>query len=821
VAGDAALIVRTSWLFGWTSTNFVRTMLRLGAERDEVAVVDDQCGCPTYVGHLAPAVRELLDRPPGVWHLAADGECTWAGFAEAIFEEAGLDRRARRITTAELGRPAPGRRTPFSAANTRMHLAYRTGGRGFETASHGSPPRPKPLPCRSARRGDRLVPLRPDGARAPPRVAEATRTAKSGLIMCGLFGLVGAPPGTLDGALVGKLFSLLQHRGPDDRGWLALDRHGVRTGSEPDDLAGDIVLLHTRLSILDLSPAGHQPMSTPDGRYHLSFNGEIYNYVELRRELEASGHRFLSETDTEVLLRAWMEWGAAALPRLVGMFAFALVDTKRRTLVLARDHFGIKPLYYVPLNGQLALASEIPPLLELPGVSRRVNPQRAYDYLQFSRTDHGRETMFAAIRQVRPAHYVEVPLDAPSSTVERRYWSLEPQPVGELSLEEAAERLREFFLDNVRLHLRSDVPVGAAFSGGVDSSANVSAMRFLSGPDLDLHTFSYVADDRAVNEERWMQLVARETGVVAHTVEVSPQDLLDDLDRLIDVQAEPFGSTSIYAQYRVFRLAREAGIKVMLDGQGADELFAGYRTYLADRMAGLLVHGRWITAARLTAALWSLPEASPSSTLSRAIVGVLPPTLQTSALRLARRRLVPSWLDGASLSHHEVVLTDPGKTARGNLRQYRLDTVHAGLPELLRYEDRNSMASSIESRVPFLTPRLAEFAAGMPDDYLIAPDGTGKLVLRRSLRGLVPDPILERRDKIGFATPEPKWLRAIDSWVETVFRSDAAHAAAPLCVSEARRNWRAMRDGRQPFDASLWRSLNYVRWIERLGIETG
>jgi asparagine synthase (glutamine-hydrolysing) len=637
--------------------------------------------------------------------------------------------------------------------------------------------------------------------------------------VCGLFGLVGADPGTLDAALVARMFSLLRHRGPDDRGWLTLSRQGVRTGSDHCNLTGDVVLLHTRLSILDLSAAGHQPMSTEDGRYHLSFNGEIYNYLELRRDLETAGHSFVSGTDTEVLLRAWAEWGAGALDRLVGMFAFALVDAHQRELVLARDQFGIKPLYYAPLEHGLGFASEIPPLLELPGVSRRVNPQRAYDYLQFGRTDHGDETMFAAIRQVQPGHYVELPLDAPARAAEREYWRLAPRPIGELSLDQAAERLSELFLENVRLHLRSDVPVGAAFSGGVDSSANVCAMRSLSGPELDLHTFSYVADDPAVSEARWMELVARETDTVAHTVEASPHELLDDLDRLIEIQAEPFGSTSIYAQYRVFRLARETGVKVMLDGQGADELFAGYRTFLTDRVAGLLAHGRWLTAARLVGALSTLPGASPSATVPRAVLGALPPTLQGSVRRVARHRAPPSWLDGTWLRLHHVGLTDPGKKVRGNLRQYRLDTIQTGLRELLRYEDRNSMASSIESRVPFLTPRLAEFALGMPDDYLIAPDGTGKLVLRRSLHGLVPDPVLERRDKIGFATPESRWLRTLDSWVETVFDSDAARDAAPLRLVEARRRWEGMRDGRTPFDASLWRSLNYVRWIDRLSVE--
>jgi asparagine synthase (glutamine-hydrolysing) len=637
--------------------------------------------------------------------------------------------------------------------------------------------------------------------------------------MCGLFGIVDAPPGLLDAALVGRLLALLHHRGPDDRGWLTLDRSGIRTGSDPDDLAGDVVLLHTRLSILDLSAAGHQPMSTPDGRFHLSFNGEIYNYVELRQELEALGHTFVSGSDTEVLLAAWAEWDAAALERFVGMFAFSLLDAERRVLVLARDHFGIKPLYFAPLPGRLAFASEIHPLLELPGVGRRADPQRVYDYLRFDRVDDEEQTIFAAIRQLQPGHYAEIPLDAPDRMVVRQYWELEPQPVDGLSLDEAGERLRELFLDNVRLHLRSDVPVGAAFSGGVDSSANVTAMRFLSGAELRLHTFSYVADDPAVNEERWMKLVAREADVVSHTVEASPKELQTDLDRLIEVQGEPFGGTSIYAQYRVFRLAREAGIKVMLDGQGADELFAGYRYYLPDRVAGLLKGGQFLSAYRLVAALSTLPTADPKEVALSAVRSVVPFASRSFVRSLAGRPLVPDWLDRSWLDAHDVVVADPYRPVRGDLRAHRIASVRGNLRTLLRHEDRNSMASSIESRVPFLTPALAEFAAGMPDDYLIAPDGTGKLVLKQSLRGLVPDPILERRDKIGFATPEANWLRTLDSWVDDVFASDAARAAGPLRVEAARTCWLEMSDGRRPFDPMAWRWLNLIRWVDRFAVE--
>jgi asparagine synthase (glutamine-hydrolysing) len=379
-------------------------------------------------------------------------------------------------------------------------------------------------------------------------------------------------------------------------------------------------------------------------------------------------------------------------------------------------------------------------------------------------------------------------------------------------MEEAGERLHQLFLESVRIHLRSDVPLGVAFSGGVDSSANVTAMRRLSGDGLELHTFSFVPEDPALSEEHWISLVARETGAFTHRVSPTPQELEADLDRLIAVQGEPFGSTSIYAQYRVFQLAREGGVKVMLDGQGADELFAGYRYFLPDRLSGLLARGRFATAGRLLTALSSLPGATPGHVLTRGLAGLVPAVADEPVRRLTGRSLVPDWLDRDWLAAHRVVLEDPWRRVRGNLQEHRLLAVQTTLRSLLRYEDRNSMAFSIESRVPFLTPALAEFATGMPDDYLIAPDGTGKLVLRRSLHGLVPAPILERRDKIGFATPEARWLQSLGTWTEQQFSSATTGGAGPIRVEQARR--------RPQTDPAHWRLLNFIRWVDHFGVET-
>jgi asparagine synthase (glutamine-hydrolysing) len=647
--------------------------------------------------------------------------------------------------------------------------------------------------------------------------------------VCGIAGVAERGVATPGAALPAPLRHSLRHRGPDDVGFLAWDEaRGPRSGREPEALgAGRVWLAHRRLSILDLSDAGWQPMSTPDGRHHLVFNGEIYNFVELRRELEAAGRAFRSRSDSEVLLAALAHWGEAALPRLVGMFAFAWLDTARSRLLLARDFFGIKPLYWTPLPRtggadapRVAFASELPPLLALRGRAA-AHPRRLYDYLRFGITDQGGETSFADVFQLPPAHLLEIDLGAPQAPLApRAFWRLEPRERCDLSFEEAARTLRDLFLESIALHLRSDVPVGAALSGGIDSSAIVMAMRALQGDALDLHTFSYVAAGSAVSEEKWAALVASEAKATAHTVRATPEDLARDVDRLIEVQGEPFGSTSIYAQHRVFGLAAEAGIRVMLDGQGADELLAGYQSYFGARFASLVRAGRLGEALRFLRAASARPGANARGIVQRAAGLLLPAPLAAAARRLVGQELLPAWLDADWFARRGVEPRAPWRPSGASvLRGQLLDAIRENsLPMLLRYEDRNSMAFSIESRVPFLTPRLAEFVTSLPEPHLLAADGTSKAVFRRAMRGLVPDAVLDRRDKIGFATPEESWLVALRPWIQEVLASEAASRVAPLRIDALRRAADALLSGRVAFDFRLWRWLNVIRWAERFDV---
>ena len=637
--------------------------------------------------------------------------------------------------------------------------------------------------------------------------------------MCGIAGIVGSP-GTEIPRWFADPLQILKHRGPDDEGSLNVSPSTVRAESASADVDGRVFLCHRRLSILDLSPSGSQPMATPDRCFHLVFNGEIYNYLELRKQLNREGQVFRSQSDTEVLLHAWVRWGAAALRRLVGMFAFAILDLPRRKLVVAHDCFGIKPLYYTQAPGLFAFASEIKALLQLPFVRRRINSQRFYEYMRFGRTDHGQDTLFAEIQQLPAAHYLEVSLDDAQPGAPRRYWSLELRDPIDISFDEAAVRLRDLFLESIGLHLRSDVPVGAALSGGIDSSAIVACMRAVA-PNADLRAFSYVADDPALSEERWVDCVGAHAGAVVKKVRATPEELVADMDELIAVQDEPFGSTSIYAQYRVFRLARESNVTVMLDGQGADELLAGYRPYLAARVGSLVRRGNWVEAYRFARWAAKLPGTRGLLRLLLQTGGLLlPGNCKEFAYQVLGESLMPSWLDGPWFRERGVAML-PARRRLGKdvLRDQLCETVVAtSLPMLLRYEDRNSMAWSIESRVPFLTPAVAEFILSLPEDFLISREGTSKHVFRAAMRGLVPDAILNRRDKIGFATPELRWLKAARPWIDATLGSERARSMPGLNPAAMRREWLAILAGKKTFDFRVWRWVNLIRWAERFDV---
>jgi asparagine synthase (glutamine-hydrolysing) len=599
--------------------------------------------------------------------------------------------------------------------------------------------------------------------------------------MCGLCGVVElARPA--DRPAVEAMLDGLAHRGPDGRGVFADD--GVCLG-------------HLRLAIIDLSDAGLEPFASDDGRLQLIFNGEIYNYLELREELEAKGHRFHSATDTEVLLAGYREWGERCVERFNGMWAFAIWDAGRRTLFASRDRFGVKPFYYRLEGGRLAFASE-PWVLG----SREPNLQAVRDYLEQGYLDHGDETFFAGVRRLPPAHSLTFGADGLRLA---RYWALEP---GDPPADPVAA-VRETFLDAVRLQLRADVPVGTCLSGGIDSSAIAVAVAH-HGHKRQKTVTAYFPD-AGFDERPFAQAVVEQTGADAHWVTFTADELVENLPAIVQAQGEPFGSTSICAGWYVMREARAAGLTVMLDGQGGDEVFAGYRASFGYRLSDLLRQGRVRDATAELAAFGSVNGPR------WAAVALVNPHLPERLRLAARARLRgASTLAAPELRALRSAEPDNGAVFADRLRrQLHLMLSRRGLPELLRYEDRNSMAHSLEARVPLLDHRLVELAFSLDGGELIRR-GETKSVLRRALGDLLPPAVRARRDKLGFVTPEGRFLRGrLGELAADVFASRSFAERGLADPAAARRRLERHRRGDLSAGMELWRALNLELWARR------
>ncbi len=620
--------------------------------------------------------------------------------------------------------------------------------------------------------------------------------------MCGIAGMLlpdGDPARVPDAARIVATMNRLQaHRGPDDEGL--------------HDAPG-IVLGHRRLSILDLSPRGHQPMRLADTPLWIVHNGEVYNYRELRADLVARGHHFRSETDTEVILAAYAQWGSACVERFNGMFAFAIWHAADRILFCARDRFGIKPFHYVDLaDGTFAFASEIKAFHALPDFPLRANDRVVARFVGHGQCNATDETFVRNVQSLPAGEYLMRRPGIGASPC--RYWDLQAAVSGRSTGDEAAavREFRDRLTDSVRLRLRSDVPVGTCLSGGLDSSALVVAVHAqLSAAHAGTRqaTFSACFTDPAVDERPFMRAVSAVTDTEPHEVYPSAATLAADLDDLVWHQDEPFGSTSIFAQRCVFRRAKEAGVTVTLDGQGADEVLGGYDayapTYLLQlrRTAGAAVAFRaaWQYARRrgmpLRRVLRRMRRTGKLEGRAR------PPGAYLHAALRAEAHL-PSLLEPAAAGPFDLLRTHLRRDLHGDL-----------LPGLLRYADRNSMTFGVESRVPFLDHRLVEFVYHVSADLLFR-DGWSKWILRQAFADLLPPVVTWRRDKIGFEPPEAQWFREhlhdrfaalmSDPGAEVFERYvDHAHTAAV---------WRQFKRG-GPYRRDLWRVLNLHLWLDR------
>lgn len=586
--------------------------------------------------------------------------------------------------------------------------------------------------------------------------------------MCGIAGILSERDADL--SIIQAMTDVQSHRGPDGAGYAVLSanhRLQVTFNNPLSSAQGRLALGHRRLAIIDTSSDGLQPFVSADEQLAMVYNGEVYNYLELRQELEALGVPFRTATDSEVVLEAYRQWGTDCFSRFNGMWALAIWDNRQGRLVLSRDRFGIKPLHLTEHEGKLYFASEIKSLLALPGLPRRLNKGIAADFLRWGTVNHSQETFFQGITAFPPGHFASIDITQAPVPVPVAFW----RPPSEdrlasrtVSTSEAEEEFRSLFASAVDLRLRSDVPVGACLSGGLDSSAIVCEVAEGLPDDHRLATFTSASMDPAFDERNWSDLVIEKCGTEPHTVFPAEQGFGADLDDLILAQEEPFPTASIYAQYLLMKSARNAAVPVLLDGQGADEALCGYRKYLIYALLESAKHNQW---GSFLSGLTSLAIRGDRGLL-RLSEGIryLPAFLRRGNADPMAGIVQSGFLDSWNASSPGSTL----KTYRSSERQID-DLLRFSVPPLLRYEDRNSMAWSIESRVPFLDFRLVEYLLELPTKVKISR-GQTKALMRNALRGLVPDAILDRRDKMGFVTAQNQWMKGgLGQAISAAFKS--------------------------------------------------
>ncbi|CAB1065066.1 Asparagine synthetase [glutamine-hydrolyzing] (EC [Olavius sp. associated proteobacterium Delta 1] len=562
--------------------------------------------------------------------------------------------------------------------------------------------------------------------------------------MCGIAGLFRFDNREIDTDLLLKMRKRLVHRGPEDQGIF---------------VSGHVGLVHNRLKIIDLSERSRQPMSDPSGRYTVVYNGEIYNYIEIKAELERDNVQFNTSSDTEVLLAAYIHWGSDCLHKLNGMFAFAIWDDQEKQLFCARDRLGVKPIYFYQDDQQFVFASEIKALLCLQNLRARANSTAVRDYLMFGMVDHSCDTFFRDIHKLPPANYIRINRRGTNCS---RYWDFEISKHLDDSenIPAAVAKFRDHLKEAVQIRLRSDVPVGSCLSGGVDSSSIVCLINSLipaqhkQQAGVYQKTYSSVFPITALDERPFINDVIAATKAESHIVTPEPQGFLDELDEIMWHQEEPFSSSSIYAQWCVFRKISETGLKVVLDGQGADEQLCGYRKFSYFYLLELF--NRHSPGKLFREVIHSLKNFTYFKGIDF-----------KHSLRYFHKK--SGWLNPSALHSLFPPVLDadlPEIGYNGSLAdRIKLDMTRFSLPSLLRYEDKNSMAFSIESRTPFLDFRIVEFLASLPLHAKIF-NGWTKYILREAMKGVIPERIRLRRDKLAFDTPQDEWLR--NQWRDMV-----------------------------------------------------
>ena len=590
--------------------------------------------------------------------------------------------------------------------------------------------------------------------------------------MCGITGF-----NWEDKHLLQKMNEAIAHRGPDDQ--------GVYTN-------GEVSLGNRRLAIIDLSPAARQPMANEDETIWITYNGEVYNFKEIREDLEEKGHTFTSNSDTEVIIHGYEEYGIDILQKLNGMFAFALYDFNHKNLILARDRFGIKPLYYYYQDRNFIFCSEIKGILTH-NIERTPNNRMIFEYLQYGLIDHREETFFNHIYRVMPGTYLVFDLET-CSIAKEKWYSLKDKAVLDL------QEIRNAFFKSVTYRLVSDVPVGSCLSGGIDSSSIVCAMKDIS-PETEIKTFSAIFPGTSIDESEYIKEVVEKTDVHSAVVIPEIETLIEDLNDLIWTQEEPFLSTSIYAQYCVMKLAHKNGMKVLLDGQGGDELLAGYPIYFTPYFLELFTTFKWKSF--ISEGFLYIKQHKNVIPFFQLFVSFIRSLFKTHDLR-------PGWIDKEFFNHYS-----RPRTYVFRLTEKLVETLtYSTIPGLLRYEDKNAMRWSVETRLPFLDHRFVESVLYTPPEYKIRK-GITKYIFREALKGILPERIRRRTDKIGFATPEDQWFQSelFTGMVEGILDSDSFKKREYWDGEKVKKTFKKYKKGKKRLRRTVWKWINLELWL--------
>ena len=605
--------------------------------------------------------------------------------------------------------------------------------------------------------------------------------------MCGICGIIRFDNKPAKESSIREMMLIMKHRGPDDEGVFIKDNIGLG---------------FVRLSILDLSMAGHQPMFSADKRFVILLNGEIFNYIELRDELKGKGYIFRSGSDTEVLLNSYIEWGEPCLHRLNGMFAFAILDTYTNELFAARDRFGIKPFYFYHDKNQFLFASDIPPLLKIIENKKEPEDSVIFDYLVFNRTNHSEKTFFKNIQKLQHGHTLNIK----SGRIDIKRWYSLPDQLSNYHFFQFNEKdFLEELKSSINLQLRSDVPVGTCLSGGLDSSA-ITSLVLNNKQDVDLHSFSAVYNKGQKGDESEYIAEFKEKNLKIHYTYPTDYSLLDDLNNFILSLSEPVSTTSIYAEYKVMELAKNH-CTVLLNGQGADELMAGYHYFYGYYFRDLINANSW---GKL------LNETFQYMKTHKSVYGfkTLGFSLSPRSLRHFKNH---NFIDKSFYNDYynkaNSLFDDFYKSK--TLKEFLINHFEYKFEHNLLWADKTGMQFSLETRFPFLDHNLVEKTLSIPPSNYIK-NGYTKVIMRNALKGILPEKIRMRKDKIGFSTPESDWFKnkKLQVLLADVIESYSFNERGYFDIKQCKKELRSFQKYSK-YNSEFWKWIHLELWFRK------